>query len=47
VPNYKFDFKTASESRVNIEKYCKVLFGAKPESVGGKIPDEKFYFDNK
>jgi NitT/TauT family transport system substrate-binding protein len=47
MPNFNFAFKTASESRVDIKKYCQVLLGAKPASIGGKIPDEKFYFESK
>jgi NitT/TauT family transport system substrate-binding protein len=47
MPNFKFVFKTASESRANVEKYCKVLLDSKPESIGGKIPDKKFYFKSK
>lgn len=47
MPNFNFVFKTARESRMDIEKYCNVLLKSKPESVGGKIPDEKFYFESK
>ena len=36
-------FVGAKEARGSIEAYLKVLMDFAPESVGGKLPDEKFY----
>ncbi len=47
MPNYKFLVKPAMDVKGDIEAYCEVLSSFKPESIGGKIPDEGFYYKNK
>jgi NitT/TauT family transport system substrate-binding protein len=47
MPNFNFVFKSAAASRKDLDKYCRVLMSAKPESIGGKLPDESFYADVK
>lgn len=44
IPSFKFEFKTAMDAKDEIEKYCSVLLDLRPESIGGKIPDEDFYY---
>jgi NitT/TauT family transport system substrate-binding protein len=46
--NYRYIYKSADVARKDIEKYCNVILsGLKPECVGGKIPDENFYYQAK
>lgn len=47
MPNFKFDYKTSIDAQKDIEKYCNVLLSFKPASIGGKIPDENFYYTKK
>jgi NitT/TauT family transport system substrate-binding protein len=47
MPNFNFVFKTAAAARTDLEKYCRVLMSAKPESIGGKLPEKSFYAEIK
>lgn len=47
MPNLNFVYKNSIESKECIEQYCKLLSSFKPESIGGKIPDEEFYYKNE
>lgn len=42
--NFGFIFKSATEGKNDIEKYYDVLFDFKPQTIGGKNPDENFYY---
>lgn len=42
-----FDNKLSADSQNDIEQYYKILLELKPESIGGKIPDESFYYKNE
>ena len=37
----------ASEARKPLEEYFKVLLKSNPDSIGGALPDEKFYFQSR
>ncbi len=47
IPNYNFMFKAAIDAKNDVDKYCEVLYSFKPESIGGKIPDEAFYYEGE
>lgn len=34
----------AIDAKPAVEKYLKVLQGNSPDSIGGKLPDENFYY---
>lgn len=40
------EYRSSKKVREAVEKYLKVLFEYSPEAVGGKLPDEGFYFEN-
>lgn len=44
MPNLGLDFKTAQDAKKDSNKYYKVLFDFMPKSVGGKLPNEEFYY---
>lgn len=44
LPRCNITFETGAEMKSQIEGFYKVLFGANPSSVGGKMPDENFYY---
>ncbi len=44
VPFSNFTFATAAEARPQVEKLLNVFLDFAPESIGGKLPDEGFYF---
>lgn len=44
MPKFNFCFKTSVDAKKDIEQYCTVLASFKPESIGGKAPDEDFYY---
>ncbi|SCY75794.1 ABC transporter substrate-binding protein [Alkaliphilus peptidifermentans] len=39
-------YRSTNGAREAIEQYLKVLLEYSPESIGGKLPDEGFYFEN-
>ena len=47
MPKFNFNYVSSEAAREDIEKYYDVLFSYKPESVGGKVPDESFYYKNE
>lgn len=47
MPGFNYFYKTAMDAKRDIEKYCIVLSSLKPESIGGKIPDNNFYYVKK
>lgn len=44
IPTSHFIWKNAEESREEIEKNMQLFLDFSPESIGGKLPDEQFYF---
>lgn len=44
IPRSNLSFSQASVIKEMIEKYLKVFYDIDPEIIGGKIPDEKFYY---
>ncbi len=44
VPNFSFDYQQAQDIKPDVEKYYSILASFKPESIGGKLPDEEFYY---
>ncbi len=40
-------YKNAEESREALELYYKVLFESSPEIIGGKMPDDDFYYQGE
>ncbi len=41
------EFKNATDSREALEAYYNVLFESSPDSIGGKMPDDSFYYEGK
>ena len=45
IPNCAFSYISAKEARPLIEELLNVFLDYAPESVGGKLPDDSFYFE--
>lgn len=46
IVNMDITYKSSKDAKKDLEKYYDVLLNFKAQSVGGKIPDEKFYYNN-
>lgn len=44
IPRCNLKYMSSQESKPAVDKYLQVLLQFSPESVGGKIPDDKFYY---
>lgn len=44
IPNCQLTFVKGTEMKEQIAGYYNVLFAANPQSVGGKLPDDAFYY---
>lgn len=44
IPFCNIVFKTGAEAKAGVEGFLKVLFGANPAAVGGKLPGADFYY---
>ena len=44
LPRCKIILKTGTDMKTEIESFLNVLYKANPNSVGGKMPDENFYY---
>ena len=44
IPRCNLHFMEAWKGRKGIEEYLKVFYNFNPQSIGGKLPDEFFYF---
>ncbi|MCL2817444.1 MAG: ABC transporter substrate-binding protein [Clostridiales bacterium] len=44
LPNYNITYIEGPEMVSIVKNFLNVLFGANPQSVGGKMPDEDFYY---
>lgn len=47
IPVSAFVYRSAPEARKSIEAILKVFLGFDPGSIGGKLPDDAFYFVNR
>lgn len=47
IPGLNFSYQLALNAKMTIEKYYDVLFNSKPESIGGKVPNENFYYQEE
>lgn len=47
IPRLNMDYKTTEESKESVIGYLKVLNDFAPETIGGQLPDEDFYYINK
>ncbi len=47
IPNAAFTWKSAPDGRTEIESLLSIFLENAPESVGGKLPADEFYFDAK
>jgi NitT/TauT family transport system substrate-binding protein len=45
IPTSAFVFKTAYASRQSLENLLQIFLAADPSSIGGKLPDDGFYFE--
>jgi NitT/TauT family transport system substrate-binding protein len=45
IPLCNFRFTPAYKEKDGIEEYLKVFFNFNPLSIGGKLPDESFYYN--
>ncbi len=43
-PQSNLRFKTAADSKKEIEVYLKKLFEFNPATIGGSMPDDDFYY---
>jgi NitT/TauT family transport system substrate-binding protein len=44
IPRCNLCYMSSLDSRPAVEKYLQVLLAYAPQSVGGKLPDDKFYY---
>ena len=47
IPNCNITFVTGQELKSGLNAFLKVLYDANPASVGGKLPDDAFYYIEK
>ncbi len=47
IPNAAFTWKSAADGRTEIESLLSIFLENAPESVGGKLPSDEFYFGAK
>lgn len=47
VPNCGLTFVSGADIERNIKGYYEVLFAADPSSIGGKLPESDFYYENE
>ena len=47
MPDFNFKYVSSEAAKKDVEKYYDILFAYRPESIGGKIPDEGFYYKNE
>lgn len=45
IPQCNVTYLDGAEMKAALEGYLKVLYGQNPESVGGKLPEEDFYYN--
>lgn len=45
IPNCNITYIDGEELQENLEGYLKILFKANPQSIGGALPDQEFYYE--
>ncbi len=45
IPNMGLTYKSAKDSKSEMDDYYTLLFEFNPKTIGGKVPDEKMYFE--
>lgn len=46
MPRLNLVFKSAKDSKKELESYYKILYNSDPKSVGGKLPESGFYWES-
>lgn len=46
IPRCNLRYMSSREARPAVEKYLQVLMEFSPDTIGGKVPDDKFYYQN-
>ena len=46
IPKCNITLIAGAEMKTKVEGFLKILFDMKPESVGGALPDNDFYYEN-
>ncbi len=44
IPNCQLTFVSGAQMKAQIAGYYEVLYNAKPQAIGGKLPDDAFYY---
>ena len=44
IPNCNIVYIDGKEMKQSIEGFYNILYGYEPKSIGGKLPDENFYY---
>lgn len=44
IPRCNMHFKHATETKSLVDEYLKIFYNMNPETIGGKLPDEDFYY---
>ena len=47
MPNFNYNYVSSEAAKKDIEKYYDILFTYRSKIIGGKIPDESFYYKNE
>ncbi|MBF8983950.1 ABC transporter substrate-binding protein [Lutibacter sp. B2] len=47
IPRCNISFKDAKNAKKSVEDYFKVIYDFSPKDIGGKLPDEDFYYHKK
>lgn len=47
IPSSAIVYKSAQDSKVEVENFLQILMDYNPSSIGGKLPDENFYFEQQ
>jgi NitT/TauT family transport system substrate-binding protein len=47
LPGFRFEYKSSADSKEDLEQDFNVLLELKPETIGGKLPDDNFYYTNE
>ncbi len=45
IPNCNITLLSAQESKTSVQKFLEILHGFNPKSVGGKLPEDAFYYE--
>ena len=45
IPNCNITLLDAQEAKASVQKFLEILHGFNPKSVGGKLPEDSFYYE--